>query len=31
MEVVLGEQQAGAAEQVNNPFAPKMPRSKPRS
>ena len=30
-EVVLGEQQAGAAEQVNNPFAPKMPRSKPRS
>lgn len=31
MEVVLGEQQAGAAEQVNNPFAPKMPRTKPRS
>lgn len=31
MEVVLGEQQAGAAEQVNNPFAPKMPRSRPRS
>ncbi len=31
MEVVLGEQQAGVAEQVNNPFAPKMPRSKPRS
>lgn len=31
MEVVLGELQAGAAEQVNNPFAPKMPRSKPRS
>lgn len=31
MEVVLGEQQAGVAEQVNNPFAPKMPRTKPRS
>jgi HlyD family secretion protein len=31
MEVVLGEQQAGVTEQVNNPFAPKMPRSKPRS
>ncbi len=30
-EVVLGIQQAGAAEQVNNPFAPKMPRSRPRS
>ena len=31
MEVVLGEEKAGAAEQVNNPFTPKMPRSKPRS
>jgi len=31
MEVVLGEQQAGAGEQVNNPFAPKMPRTRPRS
>lgn len=31
MEVVLGEEQAGAAEQVNNPFAPKMPRTRPRS
>ena len=31
MEVVLGEEQSGAAEQVNNPFAPKMPRTRPRS
>jgi HlyD family secretion protein len=30
VEVVTGEQAAGAAEQVNNPFAPKMPRSRPR-
>jgi HlyD family secretion protein len=31
LEVVVGEVQAGAAEQVNNPFAPKMPRTAPRS
>lgn len=30
-EVVLGVQPVGAAEQVNNPFAPKMPRTRPRS
>jgi HlyD family secretion protein len=30
-EVVLGVQPAGATEQVNNPFAPRMPRSRPRS
>jgi HlyD family secretion protein len=30
-EIVLGIQQAGAAEKVNNPFAPQMPRSRPRS
>jgi HlyD family secretion protein len=30
-EIVLGVQQAGAAERVNNPFAPQMPRSRPRS
>lgn len=29
-EVVEGEQPVGAVEQVNNPFAPKMPRSRPR-
>lgn len=31
VEVVMGEQAAGAAEKVNNPFAPKMPGSRPRS
>jgi HlyD family secretion protein len=32
LEVVMGEIQAGqATEQVNNPFAPRMPRSRPRS
>jgi HlyD family secretion protein len=32
LEVVLGEMQGGqAAEQVNNPFAPRMPRSRTRS
>lgn len=31
LEVVLGVQTTEAAEQVNNPFAPKMPRSRPRS
>jgi HlyD family secretion protein len=32
MEVVLGEMQGGQTnDQVNNPFAPKMPRSRPRS
>lgn len=30
VEVVMGEQAVGATEQVNNPFAPKMPRSRPR-
>lgn len=30
-EVVLGVQPVGATEQVNNPFAPKMPRTRPRS